>query len=215
MIAGKLVTKTEIPAFIPRQDLMDQLVRWAVAEADEPRGLGMWGLPVKVEPYYKDEDVLWGITFTILRDGEVATQLGVWYDDEEVRKHEWVGRGADGFPILEGKESDVVGKHLEIRCASCLLSKISIISLGEQLHAKLVCIMSLPPLATAVTPRGAAGSWHAVHAVSCFCAPHCRKLDENPVDDVLRETIRNICQQLVAAINKYYAFGSAFVDDAT
>ncbi|CAL8471268.1 g10810 [Coccomyxa elongata] len=153
---GKLVTKTEIPAFIPRQDLMDQLVRWAVAEADEPRGLGMWGLPVKVEPYYKDEDVLWGITFTILRDGEVATQLGVWYDDEEVRKHEWVGRGADGFPTLEGKESDVVGKHLEIR-----------------------------------------------------------KLDENPVDDVLRETIRNICQQLVAAINKYYAFGSAFVDDAT
>ncbi len=122
-IAGKLVTKTEIPAFIPRQDLMDQLVRWAVAEADEPRGLGMWGLPVKVEPYYKDEDVLWGITFTILRDGEVATQLGVWYDDEEVRKHEWVGRGADGFPTLEGKESDVVGKHLEIRCAPVCSSR--------------------------------------------------------------------------------------------
>lgn len=43
----------------------------------------------------------------------------------------------------------------------------------------------------------------------------CRKLDENPVDDLLRATIRNICQQLVAAINKYYAFGSAFVDEAT
>lgn len=113
--AGKLVTKTEIPAFIPRQDLMDQLIRWATSEADEPRGLGMWGLPVKVDPYYKDEDTLWGITFTIMRDGEVATQLGVWYDDEEVTKHEWVGRGTDGFPTLEGKQRGVTGKHLEIR----------------------------------------------------------------------------------------------------
>ncbi len=42
-----------------------------------------------------------------------------------------------------------------------------------------------------------------------------RKLDEKPVDDLLRETIRNICQQLVSAINKYYAFGSVFVDEAT
>lgn len=115
---------------------MDQLIRWAVAEADEPRGLGMWGLPVKVEPYYKDEDVLWGITFTILRDGEIATQLGVWYDDEEVRKHEWVGRGADGFPILEGKESEVVGKHLEIRCAFCLLTNIFRISIGNAAACK-------------------------------------------------------------------------------
>ncbi|KAK9918137.1 hypothetical protein WJX75_001530 [Coccomyxa subellipsoidea] len=154
--SGKLVTKTEIPAFIPRQDLMDQLIRWATSEADEPRGLGMWGLPVKVDPYYKDEDTLWGITFTIMRDGEVATQLGVWYDDEEVTKHEWVGRGTDGFPTLEGKQRGVTGKHLEIR-----------------------------------------------------------HLDENEVDDQLRETIRNICQQLVSAINKYYAFGSVFVDEAT
>ena len=115
ILAGKLVTKTEIPAFIPRQDLMDQLIRWAMSEADAPRGLGMWGLPVKVDPYYKEEDVLWGITFTIMRDGEVATQLGVWYDDEEVMKHEWVGRGSDGFPTLEGKQREVVGKHLEIR----------------------------------------------------------------------------------------------------
>jgi hypothetical protein len=39
-------------------------------------------------------------------------------------KHEWVGRGADGFPTLEGKVSEIKGKHLTIRCASdCLLSR--------------------------------------------------------------------------------------------
>lgn len=32
-------------------------------------------------------------------------------------KHEWVGRGADGFPTLEGKVSEIKGKHLTIRCA--------------------------------------------------------------------------------------------------
>ena len=31
----------------------------------------------------------------------------------------------------------------------------------------------------------------------------------------LRSTIRDFCTGLVAAINKYYAFGSCFVDDAT
>ena len=46
-------------------------------------------------------------------------------------------------------------------------------------------------------------------------ASFCRKMDSAPVDEVLRATIRNICTQLVGAINKYYAFGSAFVDEAT
>ena len=32
---GKLISQTEIPAFIPRQDLMDQLLRWASTEVQE------------------------------------------------------------------------------------------------------------------------------------------------------------------------------------
>ena len=51
--------------------------------------------------------------------------------------------------------------------------------------------------------------------LTCSACNLCRKLDENVVDEQLRETIRNICQQLVSAINKYYAFGSVFVDEAT
>ncbi len=46
-------------------------------------------------------------------------------------------------------------------------------------------------------------------------AGNCRKLDTNPVDEASRTAIKGLCQELVAAINKYYAFGSAFVDDST
>ena len=42
-----------------------------------------------------------------------------------------------------------------------------------------------------------------------------RKVDENVIDEQTRSCIREFCSALVAAINKYYAFGSAYVDDAT
>lgn len=44
---GKLISKVEIPAFIPRQDLMDQLLRWAFIEIQE-NGMGNVGCPCKV-----------------------------------------------------------------------------------------------------------------------------------------------------------------------
>ena len=51
------------------------------------------------------------------------------------------------------------------------------------------------------------------------CEPLCtcdrRKEDDNPLDDEVRGAIRSFCQGLVAAINKYYAFGSVFVDEAS
>lgn len=42
-----------------------------------------------------------------------------------------------------------------------------------------------------------------------------RKMDDNPVDDELRVSIRSFCESLVSALNKYYAFGSCFTDDYT
>ncbi len=113
MGAGTFISKTEIPAFIPRQDLMEQLLRWSTYNAEDPEGFALYGLPVKVVPYYIEEQ-LWGLTMTIMRDGEVATELAIRYDMEEVTKHEWVGRGADGFPTLEGNAVAVLGKHMEI-----------------------------------------------------------------------------------------------------
>jgi len=44
---GKLIAMTEIPAFIPRQDLMDQLLRWAYTEVQE-ESVRKFGLPCKV-----------------------------------------------------------------------------------------------------------------------------------------------------------------------
>ena len=44
---GKLISRVEIPAFIPRQDLMDQLARWAVIEVQE-NGVANLGMPTKV-----------------------------------------------------------------------------------------------------------------------------------------------------------------------
>ena len=44
---GKLIASTEIPAFIPRQDLMDQLTRWAYNDIQE-EGMRKFGLACKV-----------------------------------------------------------------------------------------------------------------------------------------------------------------------
>lgn len=51
-------------------------------------------------------------------------------------KHEWVGRGADGFPTLEGKVSEIKGKHLTIRCASDYL--LLVLGGGGKLTLKTV-----------------------------------------------------------------------------
>ena len=181
--AGTFISKTEIPAFIPRQDLMEQLLRWAQFASMDPTEVAKYGLPTRVEPYYKEEGVLWGLIISIVRDGEPATELGIRLDEEEIERHEWVGRGADGFPSLEGKVVSVTGRHLEIRCVVWVCSCV-------QVHE---------------------GPWW----LSAFALATCRKIDSNPVDESVRACVRAICEDLVAAINKYYAFGSAFSDDAT
>lgn len=44
---GKLISRVEIPAFIPRSDIMDQLWRWAIIEVQES-GVANMGCPTKV-----------------------------------------------------------------------------------------------------------------------------------------------------------------------
>lgn len=44
---GKLISKVEIPSFIPRSDLMDQLLRWALIELQE-NGVASVGCQCKV-----------------------------------------------------------------------------------------------------------------------------------------------------------------------
>ncbi|KAL4443508.1 hypothetical protein ABPG75_011245 [Micractinium tetrahymenae] len=151
---GKLISKVEIPAFIPRPDLIDQLVRWAMIEVQE-NGVANCGMPCKVTAF-KREDQLWGFTVSFLKDGESAADVRVAFDEEVTLKHDWVGRGADGFPVLEGNAEEIMGKNFEIR-----------------------------------------------------------KVCNRQINDATRSAIRSFCQQLVSSVNKYYAFGSCFVDDAT
>ncbi len=111
---GKFISKTEVPAFIQRDDIMDQLFRWSMMEAGES-GQRNFGLPMKIEPTYW-EGKLWGFNVAIFKEGAKLTDLGVFFDKETVSKHEWVGRGEDGFPIVEGKVDEVRGKNIEIWC---------------------------------------------------------------------------------------------------
>lgn len=114
--AHMLISATEVPAFIQRDDMMDQLYRWALIEAGEG-GLRNFGMPMKVEPtYYKE--TLWGFDIEILKEGVKKADLGVNFDAETVLKHEWVGRDEEGFPRMEGNAEAVPGKNLEIWCAA-------------------------------------------------------------------------------------------------
>ncbi|DBA67165.1 TPA: hypothetical protein ACH3X2_001483 [Trebouxia sp. C0005] len=151
---GKLIAMTEIPAFIPRQDLMDQLLRWAYTEVQE-ESVRKFGLPCKVLRTQR-EGIPWGFVTSITRDGVTLTDISVSFDEEVVYKYDWVGKAADGFPQMEGNAEEIMGKHFVIR-----------------------------------------------------------KVDDNTIDEQTRSVIRLLCQEIQASINKYYAFGSCFVDDAT
>jgi len=133
---------------------MDQLTRWAYTEVQE-ESMRKFGLAVKVQRT-THEGIPWGFVSSILRDGATVTDISVSFDLENTRKYDWVGRNADGFPIMEGASEDILGKHFVIR-----------------------------------------------------------KADDNPIDEEVRGVIRILCQEIQASINKYYAFGSCFVDDAT
>ncbi len=113
---GKFISKTEVPAFIQRDDMMDQLYRFSLMEAGES-GQRNFGLPMTIEPTYW-EDKLWGFNVAIFKEGVKLTDLGIFFDKDTVNKHEWIGRGEDGFPVGEGNAQEVIGKNIEIWCVA-------------------------------------------------------------------------------------------------
>ena len=218
---GKLISAMEIPAFIPRTDLIQQLYRWGFIEANDAKvrggkkvemgemkktaaapaaGRGMrartsaplsqllpcspppplspapapslvahtpplpsppplqvkYGAPLRVTPFTTADGIPWGFNVDVLRDGAPTATLSVGFDLTNAQRHEWVGRGEDGFPVLQGKVEQVSGKFFEIRKTCDLV-----------------------------------------------------------IDEDTRGVIRMFCSKLVTALNRYYAFGSCFVDDST
>ncbi len=103
-----------MPPFIQRDDIVDQLLRFSLIEAGES-GQRNFGLPMTVEPTYW-EDKLWGFNVAIFKEGVKLTDLGIFFDKDTVNKHEWIGRGEDGFPVGEGNAQEVRGKNIEIWC---------------------------------------------------------------------------------------------------
>lgn len=111
---GKLISQVDIPAFIPRPDLLEQLVRWALSTC-QLDGAANFGMPMRVEPFQNSKGEDWGFVVSFVRDGVTMTQIGVMFDEATTTRAEWVGKGADGFPTKEGKVIDVVGQSLIIR----------------------------------------------------------------------------------------------------
>lgn len=120
----KLISSSEIPSFISREDIVTQILRWATIEAGT-RGLTNFGSEMSVTPYYrqkdaqtdgdkKDECLLWGFDVDILEDGASVCKLGVRMDNEVVEDPQYIGIGDDGFPVREGKMTEVEGKFFQI-----------------------------------------------------------------------------------------------------
>ena len=119
---GKRISSVEVPAFIMRDDMMDQLYRWALVNAGES-AVRNFGLPMSVAPRYRaaggagDADMtgsLWGFEVEVLRDGQRVADVGVNFDDDCAIRSEWLGQDSEGFPVAEGRQEQVPGKSLEV-----------------------------------------------------------------------------------------------------
>jgi hypothetical protein len=113
---GSFISKTEVPAFIQRDDMMDQLVRWALIECEEG-GQRNFGLPMKVHQRFREGE-LWGMDVEIIKEGVRVCDMSLGFDEEACYKAEWIGQDENGFPTKEGKQEEVPGKHFEIWCAA-------------------------------------------------------------------------------------------------
>lgn len=111
---GSFISKTEVPAFIQRDDMMDQIIRWALIEAEEG-GQRNFGMPMKVHQRFRDGE-LWGMDIEIIKEGVNVADLSIGFDGDVGIKSEWIGQDANGFPTKEGKQEEVAGKHFEIWC---------------------------------------------------------------------------------------------------
>jgi len=106
---AKLLTKAEIPAFIPREDFIQQLYQWAEISMGQ-RGRAVYGYSMVVEQVVRN-DTLKG--FSVQIGDETTIEVGM--DDEITEKYEFLSRGKDGFPVPKGKVEEIKGKYLEVR----------------------------------------------------------------------------------------------------
>ena len=107
---GLLLSKAEVPAFIPREDFLQQLYQWAEISIGQ-QSRSQFGYSMVVERVEPDDTHLGGFRVQV----GTETTIDIVMDAEETEKYEFVGRGQDGFPEPKGKKEIVKGKFLEIR----------------------------------------------------------------------------------------------------
>lgn len=140
---------------------------------------------------YEFQGETWGFTVSFLKDGVSAADIRVAFDEEVTTKHEWVGRGA-GAPR----------QLCYVRSLCSLTSSAATPPFNDSHVAGLARADGFPVLE---------GESQDVRGKNF----EIRKVNEEPVSEPIRASIKQFCPMLVGAINKYYAFGSCFVDDAT
>ena len=107
-----VLTKAEIPAFIPREDFLQQLFQWAEISVGQ-RGRSVYGYAMVVEKLHGGEDGEELKGFSVAIGDETTIQVGM--DNEVTEKYEFISRGPDGFPVPKGKCEEIKGKYLEVR----------------------------------------------------------------------------------------------------
>ena len=104
-----LLTRAEIPAFIPRDDFLQQLYQWAEISIGQ-RGRAAYGYSMIVSRLEVDEQLK---GFQVQIGKETTIEVGM--DDLITEKYEFLSRGPDGFPVPKGKVEEIPGKYLEVR----------------------------------------------------------------------------------------------------
>ena len=73
VVRAKLISKSVIPAFIQRNEMMDQLDRWMEIEVKN-EGISNFGMACSFEPVRQDDD-LWGFKIHMERVCSFSVQL--------------------------------------------------------------------------------------------------------------------------------------------
>ena len=106
-----MLTRSEIPPLVDREDLMMNLYKWAELDVVE-RGRTTFGFAMAVQPCLREDGTtLKGFS---VRVGDETT-IEVRMDDESTEKWEFLRPNPEtGFPENAGNRTEVLGKYVEV-----------------------------------------------------------------------------------------------------
>jgi len=113
-------------------------------------------------------DKIWGIELEIIKEGEKQADLSFGFDNEVTFKSEWIGQDSStGMPTKEGKQEEIVGKHLksgESATEGCCIANKAVDKWGVRVQAQ-------SDFAWTVAPSVKKQHWQVVSASHCLQNP--------------------------------------------